>query len=153
MHIRHQSPCPQVAMSTNVPARILIVDDDVHVLHNVKRMLERQGYCVAVHDGGPGCSNVASRFEPDLVLVDVKMPFLSGEAVVSLIGKHVRNAPPTVVLFSALDEFTLQKTATACGADGYISKSDSGLDFARKVATYLLDGRTKRKATEAQSQP
>ena len=140
-------------MSSTASSRILLVDDDAHVLHNVKRLLERQGYCVAIHDGGPGCSNVAAHFRPDLVLVDVKMPFLSGEAFVSLIGKQFGLVPPTVVLFSAIDELTLQKTALACGADGYISKSDSGLDFARKVAAFLFDGRAKRQATEAQSRP
>jgi DNA-binding response OmpR family regulator len=139
--------CRNTAMPTTTSSKILLVDDDVHVLHNVKRMLDRQGYCVAVHDGGPGCSHVAARFEPDLVLVDVRMPFLSGEAFVSLIGHQSGNVRPTIVLFSAIDESVLRKTATACGADGYISKSDSGLDFGRKVAAFLRDGRQRTEAT------
>ncbi len=131
--------------------KILVVDDDVHILHNVKRMLVRQGYVVATHDGGPGCTHEALRFRPDLVLVDVKMPFLSGDAYVSLFDKQAGMARPVVVLFSAIDEFTLEKTAKSCGADGYISKSDSGLEFARKVAGFLRTSRTfrQRAATES----
>jgi DNA-binding response OmpR family regulator len=124
-------------MSTESISRILVVDDDVHILHNVKRMLERQGHLVLVHDGGPGCLNMAQCFEPDLVLVDVKMPFLSGDALVSLFGKHVGASRPAVVLYSGMDEHTLQKMAKTCGADGYISKSESAPILVQKVAGFI----------------
>lgn len=126
-------------MAAKSPNKIFVIDDDVHVLHNVKRMLERQGYLVGIHDGGPGCSSQALRFEPDLLLVDVKMPFLSGESFVSLFGRQGGRGRPSIALFSAIDEARLEKTARECGADGYISKSDSGLEFARKVAGFLRD--------------
>jgi DNA-binding response OmpR family regulator len=124
-------------MLTSTPGRIALIDDDVHVLISVKRMLERQGYSVAVHDGGPGCCKEVANFKPDLVLVDVRMPFLSGDAFVTLLGKNAGTIRPTVVLFSAIDEMKLEQMARECGADGYISKSDSTLEFARKIASFL----------------
>jgi DNA-binding response OmpR family regulator len=129
-------------MSAAATSRILVVDDDVQVLQSTKRILERQGYLVEVHDGGPGCSTVALRSKPDLVLVDVKMPFLTGDVLVSLFDKHSAAARPILVLFSAIDELRLHKLVRQCGADGYISKSDSGLEFARKVAEFLRLERT-----------
>jgi DNA-binding response OmpR family regulator len=124
-------------MSTDSVSRILIIDDDAHVLQSTQRILQRQGHLVLVHEGGPGCLNLAQRFEPDLVLVDVKMPFLAGNSLVSLLAKHTGACPPAVVLYSGMEEGALEKTARACGADGYISKSESGADLVQKVAGFL----------------
>jgi len=131
--------------------KILIVDDDVQMLRSVKRMLVRQGYVVATHDGGPGCSQELLRFNPDLVLLDVRMPFLSGETYVSLFDKQAVELRPLLVLYSGIDDVTLERTAKSCGADGYISKSESGLEFARKVAGFLRARRTARQQLETKS--
>ncbi len=117
--------------------RIMVIDDDAHVLASVSRMLERQGYVVAVHDGGAGCFNEVTRFRPDLVLVDVKMPFISGDAFVSLFAQCPALVDATIVLFSAIDDAALRRKVQECNADGYISKTESGLEFARKVACFL----------------
>jgi len=124
-------------MSTQSGSKIMVIDDDERVLVSVKRMLERQGYSVLIHDGSPGCFKEVAHFKPDLVLIDVNMPFLSGDAFVALFGQCPEITESKIVLYSALDEWTLQRKARDCGAQGYISKSDSGLEFARKVAGFL----------------
>lgn len=124
-------------MPTELSHRIMIIDDDARVLVSVKRMLERQGYAVAVHDGGAGCFKEVTRFKPDLVLIDVNMPFLSGDAFVSLFGQCPTMAEASIVLYSAIDDAALQRKVKECNADGYISKTESGLEFARKVACFL----------------
>ncbi len=118
-------------------SKIMVIDDDERVLVSVKRMLERQGYSVLVHDGRPGCFKEVAQFKPDLVLIDVNMPFLSGDAFVALFGQCAAITESRIVLYSAIDELTLQQKTRDCGAQGYISKSDSGLEFARKVAGFL----------------
>ncbi len=124
-------------MSTNSCGRIMVIDDDTYLTTSVQRMLERQGYCVAVNDGGPGCCNEVSRFKPHLVLIDVNMPFLSGDAFVWLFKPRPGMIEASIVLYSGIDELTLKHKARECGADGYISKTDGGLEFARKVAHYM----------------
>jgi len=124
-------------MSTEPSHRIMVIDDDAYVLVSVKRMLERQGYAVAVHDGGAGCFKEVTGFKPDLVLIDVNMPFLSGDAFVSLFGQCPAMAEASIVLYSAIDDAALQRKVKECNADGYISKTESGLEFARKVACFL----------------
>ncbi|HEY5957884.1 MAG TPA: response regulator [Polyangiaceae bacterium] len=125
--------------TSSTAGRIMLIDDDVGILQSVKRMLVRQGYCVATHEGGPGCCIEVARFAPRLVLIDVRMPFLSGDVMVGLLEKRTNAERPRIVLFSAIDEFRLQQTAKACGADGYIPKSDSLLELARKVAGFFRD--------------
>ena len=115
----------------------MVIDDDALFATSVKRMLERQGYTVVTHDGGPGCCMAADAFEADLVLVDVKMPFLSGDAFVWLFRPRPGMCNASIVLYSGLDEVTLKRKAEECGAHGYISKSESPLEFARKVAGYI----------------
>jgi len=124
-------------MPTELSHRIMVIDDDAHVLVSVKRMLDRQGYAVAVHDGGAGCFKEVTQFRPDLVLIDVNMPFLSGDAFVSLFGQCPTLAEVSIVLYSAIDDAALQRKVKECNADGYISKTESGLEFARKVACFL----------------
>jgi DNA-binding response OmpR family regulator len=115
----------------------MVIDDDTHLLVSVKRLLDRQGYEVAVHDGGAGCFNEVTRFRPNLVLIDVKMPFLSGDAFASLFAQCPTMADASIVLFSAMDDTALQRKVKECNADGYISKTESTLEFARKVAAFL----------------
>jgi len=115
----------------------MVIDDDERVLVSVKRMLERQGYCVVVHDGGPGCFKEVANFKPNLVLIDVNMPFLSGDAFVALFGQCSAITDSKIVLFSAIDELTLEQKVRDCRAQGYICKTDSGLEFGRKVAGFL----------------
>jgi len=124
-------------MATEQSHRIMVIDDDTHLLVSVKRMLERQGHCVEVHDGGAGCFKEVTRFKPDLVLIDVNMPFLSGDAFVALFGQCPQMADASIVLYSAIDDALLQQKVRECNADGYISKTESGLEFARKVACFL----------------
>jgi DNA-binding response OmpR family regulator len=126
-------------MPLTSPARILLIDDDVQVRQSIKRLFEQRGYLVATHDGGPGCSYEASRFAPDVVLVDVKMPFLSGDSLVLLLGETAGATRPTVLLYSGISRDELEKTAKQCGADGFISKSDSLLDLTRTVSRSLRD--------------
>lgn len=124
-------------MPPEVKHRIMVIDDDAHLLVSVKRLLERQGYEVAVHDGGAGCFNEVTRFGPALVLIDVKMPFLSGDAFASLFAQCPTMADASIVLYSAMDDAALQRKAKECNANGYISKTESTLEFARKVASFL----------------
>jgi PleD family two-component response regulator len=124
-------------MCNNSNHKIMVIDDDAPLAASVKRMLERQGYFVVIHDGGPGCCNEVTRFKPDLVLIDVNMPFLSGDAFVHLFRPRPGMCEATIVLYSGIDEVELKHKALECGAHGYISKLDSRLEFSRKVAGYL----------------
>jgi CheY-like chemotaxis protein len=102
-------------MPTVSPSRILLIDDEPQVRHSINRLLKQAGYVVLTHDGGPGCSYEAARFVPDLVLVDVKMPFLSGDSLVSLLGESASITPPIILLYSGIDRDALEKMAKTCG--------------------------------------
>jgi DNA-binding response OmpR family regulator len=117
----------------SVPLRVLVVDDDGMYLELVERSLRGYGMEVTTTDSSLGVSNLIRLLEPDVVLLDVNIPALSGDA---LLGLARRTAPERTkfVLFSSADEGALRRRALDCRADGYITKSTAAAD----LASYLM---------------
>jgi CheY-like chemotaxis protein len=85
---------------------IVIVDDDVDIADALSNVLEEEGYTVvACHSGSEGSAIIADR-QPDLVLMDVMMPGLSGLDVVRLMRKDPDLAQIPVILMSAVEPAT-----------------------------------------------
>lgn len=112
--------------------RIVVVDDDAEQIELLERLLATEGIDVTGVSSPIGASNVVRKFEPDVVLIDVNIPSLSGDRLLSLIR---RNAPPQtrLVLYSACDESRLRSLALAANADGWMPKSGSVDQLARKL--------------------
>jgi DNA-binding response OmpR family regulator len=107
-------------MSANF--RVLLVDDDATFLSLIERALRSQGMDVTVTSTALGVSNLVRRVEPNVVLLDVNLPALSGDAVLA-VARRSAPAHTRFVLFSSSDESTLRELAQRVGADGYITKS------------------------------
>ncbi|HJZ86087.1 MAG TPA: response regulator [Polyangia bacterium] len=116
-------------------AKVLVVDDDKLTLEVVRDMLEAGGYKVATLSAPRLIANVIVRERPDLILVDLRMPELSGDLLVEFIHKFELKVP--VVLFSAADEATLKEMAIQSGARGYILKSGDRERFLAQVRSFL----------------
>ena len=120
--------------------RVLVVDDDVDQLMLLERTLNAYGFEVRTHRSSLGVSNLVRNANPDLVLLDVNIPALSGDKVLAL----ARNQAPTTtrfILYSASDESKLRSLALASGADGYISKSVQGEELAQRLRAFRLKPR------------
>ncbi|MDJ0834722.1 MAG: response regulator [Gammaproteobacteria bacterium] len=59
--------------------KIMIVDDEVHVLRILKVSLEKQGYQVETHNNGLDALEALARYTPDVLITDIQMPRMSGE--------------------------------------------------------------------------
>ncbi|MBU8899349.1 response regulator [Corallococcus sp. H22C18031201] len=120
--------------------RVLVVDDDQDQLVLAERTLSAFGFDVRTHRSSLGVSNLVRTTTPDLVLLDVNIPALSGDKVLALARAQ---APKSTrfILFSASDESKLRALAQASGADGYISKSVQGADLAKKLEQLHKKGR------------
>jgi CheY-like chemotaxis protein len=118
-------------------SKILIVDDSEIVCETVAMMLEERGYDVV---------SLANLFQfvqtleiekPDLVLVDVMMPAITGDKLVEIARRHERGKACPMVLFSDKKAEHLERLAQACGAAGFIQKTNDAEVLARAVQTYL----------------
>ena len=116
--------------------KILFIDDDERHLVAAKELLEAEGYEVVTHLGWFGSTNMVKDIQPDLVLLDVNMPGLSGDRLSSLLlsNYYTKNVP--IVFYSSNDEDSLRKTVAEHGVKGYICKGDIR-ELKRKLAYYL----------------
>src|SRR5882724_12890892 len=117
---------------------ILLIDDDPLILDTARRLLEQEGMAVVVYSEGFNATNFAARALPDLVLMDVNMPFLSGDSLVGLFKRHPALRDVPVVLFSSNEEAQLRSMAKSVGAVGFISKSEMAHGFANQVRRFLI---------------
>ena len=121
----------------NVERTIVIIDDDLLVLETARRLLEREGFRVFVYSEGYDATNFAARHQPDLVLMDVNMPFLSGDSLATLFKRHDQLSRVPLVLFSSNEEGALRRMAREIGAAGYICKSEMASGFSTRIAGLL----------------
>ena len=117
--------------------RILVIDDDTQALQTARLLLTQAGYEVVTYNGYFNRLNFVVEQRPDLVLLDVNMPFLSGDELLALFKEHAELRKVPVVFFSSNDETSLRLMTVRAGALGYISKSDMGGALATKVRRHL----------------
>ena len=102
--------------------KVMIVDDDSTTLSVLKAMLERRGHEVIERSTAIGTTLAILRERPDVVVLDVRMPGLSGDKLASLIGNESQTHP-VVILHSSMPMNELRALARSSGADGFVQKS------------------------------
>lgn len=125
-----------------VPARVLLVDDDTDIRHLIGLYLTRGGLFEVVGEAGDGIEavEVAGQLEPDVVVLDVMMPRLSGhEAIPDVLAASPRSM---IVMLSALASHEQEAPALNAGAFAYVEKTSITLDFAEELHDLL--GRFRR---------
>jgi CheY-like chemotaxis protein len=120
-------------------AKIVVADDDVDVRMLVALKLRHSGYDVV--DVGDGAAAVeACRHEkPDLVVLDLMMPVMSGLEACRAIKAEPGLADVPVVLLTARAQNTDVDAGLAVGADAYVTKPFSPKELAARVES-LLEG-------------
>jgi len=102
---------------------VMVVDDEPHMLILTKMALEGKELEILTASSGEECINaIEAGIKPDLILLDVMMPGMSGLEVCKKIRESHANDIIKVALFSALPECELQTMANEIHADGYVEK-------------------------------
>ena len=102
---------------------VLVVEDDVHIAHVLSFMLERQGYRVThVADGRAAVQHVMAEPAPDLVLLDVMLPYVDGFEIVGLIRAQPGWAAVPVLMLTAKNTERDTVRALDAGANDFIIK-------------------------------
>jgi DNA-binding response OmpR family regulator len=103
--------------------RVLVVDDDALVLDIVRLRLEEAGHEVITREEALGAARAIQDESPDVLLLDVNMPGLSGVALANLVTESHEGKPIKVILHSARSQKDLADLVHACGAIGSIAKT------------------------------
>lgn len=117
--------------------QILIVDDEPIWLKVLKKMLETKGYMVREAASGADALNTLKSYEPDLILLDVRMPDMNGFDLLDHIKQLPKLASKPVVLVSAMDDFHAKKVARDLGAAEYLLKPLDEKEVNTVLAKYL----------------
>lgn len=125
--------------------KILIIDDDDRHLLTAQELLEEEGYMVETHNLGFGATNLIKSLRPDLVLLDINMPALSGDKLAAVIKANEATQNIPVVFYSSNDEDSLRRSVREARACGYICKGNI-MELKRKVA-HFLDRDSQERAT------
>ncbi len=122
-------------------SRIVLVEDDVHILELLRHVLAGQGYEVAIaKDGEEGLAEVL-RVHPDLLITDVVMPRKNGYQLVHALLNDYHDLPtPKIIILTSRNDPAGIKTGLTVGADVYIGKPFDIQEVVSHVAE-LLDGR------------
>jgi len=102
--------------------KILIVDDDLDIIEILKYNLNNSGYFVKSANNGIKAIKKAKKFLPDIILMDVMMPEMTGIEACSEIRKIDQLRDTIIIFLSARSEDYTQISAYDAGADDYISK-------------------------------
>jgi CheY-like chemotaxis protein len=104
--------------------KVLVVDDDEMHLYTTKELLLDDRIEVITHKNGFGVTNLVRELKPDLVLLDINMPALSGDNLAALLLDNDHTSRVPIVFHSSNDEDSLRKIVASHGAQGYICKGD-----------------------------
>jgi DNA-binding response OmpR family regulator len=116
--------------------KILVVDDCDGLRNAIRRGLGQLGFEVVTLEGPLSFSHILNREKPDLALIDVGMPALSGDQLVEVVKRHQLHRCP-LVLFSGRSEEELRDLAHNSGASGYVCKGIGMRTLAAWIERFL----------------
>ncbi len=114
--------------------KILIVDDEPALRDLVELILKREKYEVATAIDGKSAISLTERFRPDLLLLDIMLPDMSGYEVYKKVG--IPNNIPTIML-TAKNEVVDKVIGLELGADDYITKPFDTMELIARVKAVL----------------
>jgi len=120
--------------------KILIVDDDPQIRKILERMLKGPDYDVRMVADGDAAIEQVKADPPDLVILDIMMPGISGIEVCSEIRKSRPQSGIQILMLSAKESQADRRRALEYGADDYVTKPFHIASLARKIE-YMFEKR------------
>lgn len=116
---------------------ILIVDDEADLLDLIEYNLEKEGYNVIKAENGQDCIKLARKYNPDLIILDIMMPKMTGIEVCKVLKDDpILKVRPVIFLTARGDEKT-EIEGLEMGADDFLSKPISTSKLVSRIRTVL----------------
>ena len=132
---------------TIMAEKILVVDDDIDSLKLIGLMLQRNGYEVSAASAGNQALSKAATEHPDLVILDVMMPDMSGLEVCRRLRQNPDTKQIPIIMFTAKTLIDDKVAGFEAGADDYLTKPTHPAELASRVKTMLARGAAQKPGT------
>ena len=131
-------------------AKILIVDDDENIQELLRYNLEKEGYMVKIAGDGQQALEIARKFFPDLIILDMMLPVMDGLEVCRQMqgNKEHKNIP--ILILSAKGEELDKVLALEMGAEDYLTKPFGLRELQARVKARIRSKDNKIKETKSQ---
>jgi len=130
-----------------VPHKILVVDDEPHIVELVRYNLEREGFQVSVAYDGQQALQRARAERPDLIVLDLMLPYVDGLEVCRTLR---RESPVPILVLTAKDGELDRVLGLETGADDYVTKPFSPRELVARVRAILRRARPEMEAGSTQ---
>lgn len=120
-----------------MPEKILIVDDEPHIVTSLRFLMQQKGHEVAVIEDGQEALDYILAQPPRLVLLDVMLPTLDGYEVCQRIRQNPKTAHIKIIMLTAMGRSDDKEKGLELGADLYITKPFSTRQLVADVQALL----------------
>ena len=117
--------------------KILIADDEPNIVISLEFLMKQKGYVVRVVNDGEAALAAVAEFAPDLILLDVMMPRMSGYDLCQKLRENPAWQGIRVIMLSAKGRDVEVTKGMAVGADAYVTKPFSTKDLLARVREML----------------
>lgn len=142
---------PTIEDTSTGTLRVLIVDDNEQNLELLQAYLEDLACEIDLARDGIEAMDAVRRAEPDVILLDIMMPRMSGFQVCSRLKADPRYADIPIIMVTALGEVGDVERAVDAGADDFLTKPVNRLELLTRVRSLIRVRSLKRELDETKS--
>ncbi|MGQ0635350.1 MAG: response regulator [Planctomycetaceae bacterium] len=122
---------------TKRASKILIADDNQQNCELLDAYLTAEGYHIEIVDDGQQTLDYVARSQPDLILLDIMMPKVSGYEVCQRLKSDPKTSGISIIMVTALAEMGDIEKAVNAGANDFLTKPVNKLELTTRVKTLL----------------
>jgi YesN/AraC family two-component response regulator len=126
-----------MTIKNDISSRVLLIDDELVNLRLLIEFLKHQGFSLIVAQGGSEGLQLALKTQPELILLDVRMPDLDGFSVYQRLLAHPKTANSLVIFLSAIDDINYKEYALNLGAVDYLIKPINSRELLARIHAHL----------------
>ena len=123
-------------------AKVLVVDDEPNIVLSLEFLMQQAGFEVTTAYDGESALALVNENPPDLVLLDISLPGISGFEVLEQLRSQAAFKRLPIVMLTAHGREVEREKGLALGADDYITKPFSTRELVEKVKALLNESTT-----------
>jgi len=117
--------------------KVLVADDEIHIIHVVAIKLRNNGYEVIAANNGAEAYDLACREKPDIVVTDYQMPLMTGIELITKMREDERTKEIPVILLTARSFAVTQEQQESLGVSSCLSKPFSPKELLKTIQDIL----------------